>query len=290
MGTLLLRLMDVYQQPLKEQVDISLKHQVLSHNKLIRVKAGKEIKISDLHGSPQGLYEIFIDPPSYLPVGQFIQIKASGLTPVNITFPVDPNKIVKVNFQPYLNLSESLRTLLEKSDRVLGYEGLTGQQLYDALDDIRRAGLLNIFAKSQVTKLSNGETVFQNLIELLEIKGDRFYAVVPKKLYNEAENSEVAGIFDSVSDALHQPPEGYTRAGSFKTPDRYGNLQITFFRKADEFIADIDIDDAGGLEHAFQVLRNAITQKPTHPYNIHEILIGYQKVYPEYNFSLLAKV
>jgi hypothetical protein len=46
--------------------------------------------------------------------------------------------------------------------------------------------------------------------------------------------------------------------------------------KERECLADIDIDEAGGLEHVFQVVRNKVSGKPTRPYNIHEILLGHQ--------------
>jgi hypothetical protein len=48
-------------------------------------------------------------------------------------------------------------------------------------------------------------------------------------------------------------------------------------------VADIDIDDAAGLEHVFQVVRNALSGRPTHPYDIHEILLAYQEIDPGYN-------
>jgi hypothetical protein len=34
------------------------------------------------------------------------------------------------------------------------------------------------------------------------------------------------------------------------------------------------------------VLRNSLSGKPTHPYNIHEILVGIQKLDPGYTFVL----
>ena len=49
---------------------------------------------------------------------------------------------------------------------------------------------------------------------------------------------------------------------------------------------DIDIDDAGGLEHVFQVLRNKLSGQPTHPYNTHEILIVNQHRDPGYTFQV----
>ena len=51
---------------------------------------------------------------------------------------------------------------------------------------------------------------------------------------------------------------------------------------ADQWLADIDIDDANGIAHMFQVLRNAITGRPTHPFDVHELLVSYQKLDPGY--------
>ena len=69
-----------------------------------------------------------------------------------------------------------------------------------------------------------------------------------------------------------------------KTPDDYGNLQLTFFMKGDETRADIDIDDAAGLAHVFQVLGNWLSGRPTHPYDIAQILFKHQSVDPGYRF------
>jgi hypothetical protein len=45
---------------------------------------------------------------------------------------------------------------------------------------------------------------------------------------------------------------------------------------------DADIDDAQGIEHVFQVIRPILTGKNTNPYDVHEILLGYQKIDPMY--------
>jgi len=42
---------------------------------------------------------------------------------------------------------------------------------------------------------------------------------------------------------------------------------MTFFERRGECVADIDIDDAGGLGHVFQVMRNHLTRAPTHPFD-----------------------
>ncbi len=123
--------------------------------------------------------------------------------------------------------------------------------------------------------------------ELREIRGDRFFVRVPKELREEVKNSVALGFFRSVDGSLHHPPAGFTDAGSFKTEDSYGNLQLTFFMKENgDCVADIDIDDAAGIGHVFQVLMNTLTGRPTHPYGIHEILVFHQKLDPGYGFAV----
>jgi hypothetical protein len=65
-------------------------------------------------------------------------------------------------------------------------------------------------------------------------------------------------------------------------------LQLTFFSnpKTLEFISDTDIDDAQGVEHIFQVLRPVFTGKHTNPYDVHEILLEFQKVDPGYKLII----
>jgi hypothetical protein len=196
---------------------------------------------------------------------------------------VDPDKVVSVDFPGWDRIPFAQR-LLEASTNVLGYAGLRGEALYNQFDSIRRAGLLNIIAKCRRTPLESGGVVFDHIREIRELRGDRFFAVVPKELRENVKNSSLSGLFEEVNGSLHRPPDGYSLAGSYKTPDRYGNLQLTFFASGENWIADIDIDDASGVEHVFQVLRNRITGQPTHPYYIHDILVRYQEIDPGYKF------
>ena len=283
-----LELLDVYGKFLGEKVDVILRHQVLSEIVKASVNTPNKVQITALRGTPQGLYKIDIDPPSYQDVSQFINMKASGITPLSLTFPIDPGKVKKVNFPAFSSklISDDLRTFLENSDKVLAFEGKKGKDLYDALDDIRKAGLLNIAAKTGATPLSNGRTVISYIAKLNEVRGDRFFCVVPKELREETKNSVVEGLFNPADQSLHHPPQGFSAAGSFKTPDHYGNLQLTFFMKGDDCVADIDIDDASGLEHVFQVIRNRLSGNPTHPYSIHEILVAHQHLDPGYTFQV----
>jgi hypothetical protein len=281
-----LNLTNVYGKPLGEQVDVILRN--LDLNELTRstINANAKVDIAGLRGAPQGRYRADIDPPSYQYVALFFNMKASGITPLDLTFPVDPDKVTKVNFQSYPLLSSDLRRVLENSHNVLSFAGKSGEDLYASLDDLRKAGVLNIATKCSATVFSNGRNVLSYVQELKETRRDRFFAAVPKELREETKHSEGTGLFHSVSGSLHHPPSDYSPAGSFKTSDRYGNLQLTFFMNGDDCVADIDIDDANGFEHIFQVLRNKLSGEPTHPYNIHEILVGYQKLDPGYTFDL----
>jgi len=279
-----LELRDVYGKFLGEKVDIILRHKVLSEVKKASPTVTAKAEIAGLEGAPQGRYQMEIDPPSYQYVSEFVNMKASGITSRSITFPIDPGKVVKVNFQAFAKLTEDLRILLDKSDKVLSFEGKKGKDLYDALDDIRKAGMLNIATKTNATTLGNGRSVLSYIEQLNEIRGDRFFCDVPKELRSETKNSAAEGLFRKVDGSLHTPPPGFQPAESFKTSEKYGNLQLTFFTNGEKFKADIDIDDAGGLEHVFQVLRNKLSGKPTHPYNIHEVLVAHQHLDPGYTF------
>jgi len=281
-----LELRDVYGELLREKVDIFLRHQVLSEIVKVNNNASTKIEIRGLRGAPQGLYRIDIDPPSYQYTSQFVNLKASGTTNLELTFPIDPAKVKKVKFPAFTNVLSDLKTVLGNSGRVFGFDGKNGKDLYDALDDIRRAGLLNIAAKTGKSTLTNGRTVLSYIQEVREIRGDRFFASVPKELREETKNSVAEGLFHPADQSLHHPPAGFSPAGSFKTPDHYGNLQLTFFMNGEDCVADIDIDDAAGIEHVFQVLRNRLSGSPTHPYNIHEILVGYQHNDPGYSFQV----
>jgi hypothetical protein len=284
-GKLRLELVDVYGDRIGGSVDISLRHQVLNHGvRLNGLDAAKKLTIAGLHTVPQGLYALDIDPSAYLPVRQFVTIKASGFTDRTIQFPIDPEKVVDVEFPEYASLDPDLRSILDKSDSVMSFEGLKGEALFASIDDLRKACLLNLAAKCAATRLSNGKTVLPSIQKIRELRGERFFADVTRELREETKHSEADGVFRKVSGALHKPPAGFEDAGSWKTRDQYGNLQLTFFARGDEWVADIDIDDAAGIEHVFQVLNHKLTGSHTHPYAVHEILIARQEIDPGYRF------
>jgi hypothetical protein len=291
-GKLKLELVDVYGKRLQESVDIAMRHLKFTENLFFKGSdASKLIQISGLHTATDGPYQISIDPPSYHQVSRFLSIKPSGVSEEQIAFPVDASKVVSVNFPKFAGLSKELRTLLSNSPNVSGFAEKTGQELYDAIavDNIKMAGLLNIACKTLVTVFADGANVLSLVKELRLLRGDRFFAFVEAGLRDQTIDGVKSGLFNKVSGALHKlPPEfpGFEPADSFKTNDHFGNLQLTFFRNGDAFVADIDIDDANGIEHIFQVLHNHFTNEPTHPYNIHEILVFHQHLDPKYTFNL----
>ncbi|HYV05005.1 MAG TPA: hypothetical protein VFB82_10480 [Blastocatellia bacterium] len=286
-GKLRLDLVDVYGDRIGGKVDVLLRHQVLNHSPRFNgLTASKQITIAGLFGVPHGLYSIEIDPSAYLQVNQFVTIKASGFTDLRIEFPIDAKKVKRVAFQKYAELDPELQRILEASDNVFSFEGKSGKALYEAetFDDQRKACMLNLAAKCARTRLSTTKTVLPYIQKIRELRSERFFADVSRELREETKNSEAEGAFKPAPDTLHTPPAGFEKAGSWKTRDQYGNLQLTFFVKGDEWVADIDIDDAAGIEHLFHVLDHKLTGSHTHPYNIHQILKSRQGIDPGYTF------
>ena len=282
-GTLLLNFFDVYGDRVKDHADIMLTHQVLSDRRVVRnIDTSKRIKIPNLNSVPQGPYRLEVDPLGYMPVSRFVNVESDDGTGIDLTFAVDPAKVTAVQFPDYTVLPEGVQSLLQASNSVLGFPNKVGAELYAALDDIRKAGFLNIVAKCAHTTLVSSKNVMEYLQKLNESRGDRFFAQVTQQLREDTKNSVASGRFFEVPELLHHPPPGFQSAKSFKTDDHYGNLQLSFFTNGTDWVADIDIDDANGLEHVFQVARNALSQRPTHPYDIHEILVSYQKIDPGY--------
>jgi hypothetical protein len=280
-GRIKLQMTNARDATLGESVDVTLLHLQTGSRQLVRRQGNRTITITGLREPPQGLYRVEVDPPSYLPVGAFAN--TGNADAVRLVFPVDAAKVTGTKFPTFTALSADSKTVLTAGTQVLGFENVSGETLWEGLDEIRRAGFLNIMAKTSATAFANGRAVASYFKQLLEIRGDRFFVTVPHELREETKNAAVSGLFTSVDGSLHHPPKDFTLAGSFKTQDRYGNLQLTFFSDGSEWRADVDIDDAAGLEHVFQVVRNAVAGRPTHPFDIHEILLVHQRIDPGYD-------
>jgi len=281
-----IRPVNVYRQPLRDLVDVDIveKSTERTVKRARAVPAGSEIAADDLR---QGeVYELRVFPLRHRPLAIF-QRCGAGETVVDLACPVIPERVDSVDFPDYAELDPVLREVLEQSQ--LEDSTRRGEELYRSLGDQQKAGLLNVYAKLKRTRFENGRTVASLVKSVYRIRSDRVFADVEATLRDQVRNQ--ADLFERVSGALHTPPEGFGEAGSFKTREMFGNLQLTFFSGPGSppvFKVDADIDDAGGIGHVFQVLRNWITGQPTHPYDIHEILVYNQELDPGYQLVMTA--
>ena len=281
-GTLLLTLRDVYDERLKGRVDVRLDHATMpSASRMVKDKpASVRLRIINLKDGP---YKISIFPTLYRPIRQYVMITEGQTTKRTNVFPVDPEKVIGIDAPSFDNLHVDFKKVLQDSE-IESMPGRKGVDLYSALDDFRKAGLLNIYCKMVRTVFPGGRNTFSYVKSLTRIRGDRFFAKVAPDLRDEVKNVVPHNIFKEVLNLDHTPPPRYSKAGSFKTGDKYGNLQLTFFCKEDtlDFIIDADIDDASGILHSFQVIEHYLKGTGTNPYDIHEILMHHQQLNPNY--------
>jgi hypothetical protein len=279
-GRLELEFVDVYGARIAEPVDATLKHQSLSEQlRLSDLDATKMIAVRDLRRQPQGLYLLEAEAHSYHRIQRFVTVPSSGTAKETVILPIRADRARAV-FPKYDELDDRVKGILERSNAVSGHEGLSGRELYGKLDDTAKAGLLNIAKKSLATSFRNGADLLPHLT-ILRIVGDRCLVEVPGSLAEQVPT--LGDIFRSVNGSLHNPPTAtFVPAGSFKTLDAFGNLQLTFFKSGEKYCADVDIDDAAGLAHVLQVARNSLSGQPTHPYNINQILMKHQNLDPGY--------
>lgn len=266
---------DLYGERPNEVVSVMVKHMVLSNRRNEpRHDARKRLTIEGLDSGNGGRYQVQVFSTRYRPENVFLRVTEDKK--LEHTFVMVPDPAwggLTAAFPSYADLGTDLKTVLENST-VEGNEDKKGEALFEALKDLRAAGLLNLYAKMKATRFDDGVDAFSFVTSLRRVRGERFFADVKKDFRDAVKNSLHSHLFDKVSGSLHKPPPGYVLDDSFKTPDAHGNLQVTFFRKADalEFIADVDIDGSKGLEHAFDVISHSITGKDSHPYDIHAIL------------------
>jgi hypothetical protein len=287
MAELLVRLRDAARRPLDDVADV-LVSTPASGTVLRRardVKGTTTVKVGGL--APLEPYLVRVFPVRHRPVSRFVRIPASGTEAVELFCPVDPERVESVKFPAYQTLRPQARAILEASRLEDAPADLKGRSLYESarLDPLPRAGLLNLLTKMARTAMPDGSAFLDHVSSLHRIRADRVFADVATGLRDLVKSGVAGQDFRPVSGKLHEPPRGFALADSFKSGDAYGNLQVTFFASLDaplRFQADIDIDDAAGLKHVFQVLDHWLTEGVTHPYDIHEILLFHQELDPGY--------
>ena len=231
--------------------------------------------ISGVPSGPHGLYQVFIKPEKYRPKSIFLPLFRRTAKIDEILF-IDPDH-VKASFPKYSSLKSGKTKRLAE---VLKRSGYTAKK-YNQLADLPKAGLFNLFSKMESTILPNQSTVFTHVSKITKVKPARIFAKVSEDLIECVKNDRE--WFHVVPATLHEAPKGWEHVkdgpGSFKTSDRAGNLQLTFFEnQKGDYMVDADIDDHQGIEHAFDVIKHKVTKKDTHPYDIHQILIFFQGI------------
>jgi hypothetical protein len=305
-GALYVTLRNARREKLDDSVDlhiVAVRTNVVVARKRAR---GTHRLVFEIDGGQPYLVKAF--PSRHRAVGQIILMPFDGSATAELFCPLDPEQVSDVRFPKYAGLPIELRRVLDRSI----VEGSTsptpsGSALYADLTDIQRAGLLNLFAKMDSFGFDETHTVWSAVERIYRIRPDRVFADVDVALRDRVKAEVVSQRFHEVSGKLHKPPPGFVFAGSFKTDERYGNLQLSFFSRAQlelrptterglrptaesettpiAFKVDADIDDAAGVGHVFQVLRNFVTDGTTHPYDIHQILTFRQEVAPLYDLA-----
>jgi len=272
-GALTIRVTDIYGQAIAQTANVSVRRKdgpaVFREPK---ADCTLPLRITALNQGAGAIFQVTVDAPSYWPVSAFINLPANGAT-VPLVLPFRPTAVRNIRFAEYFTLPPAARALVD---------GPT----YLALDNERKAGLLNIIAKTTQTVLPGGHTVLSLLTRLIRVEQDRVFAEVAPELLEAAKQAASAGTVRLVPSSMHTPPAGYEHGPSYKTMDRFGNLQVTLFvAPGKPTIADIDIDNAAGLQHVLQVAGNAI-HGPTHPYDIQAFLLATQKI--DTHYTLIA--
>jgi hypothetical protein len=285
---LLLQLVDASRAPLDDMADVivSSPQSNVTVSVTKNIKASATLRLVGLKATEPYLVRVY--PVRHRPVGQFHRAPASGSTLITLACPIDPERVVSVTFPKYSALSTQAKAILRRSRLDHSPLGVSGASLYYSVElgNVPKAGLLNLVAKMERTMLPDGSSAIDHVDSLYRVRGDRVFANVAKGLRDLVKIGVSEGTFRPVSGSLHRPDPEFQLVDSYKTAhEPFGNLQITFFATIESplrFTADIDIDDAAGLEHSFQVLSHWLTGGSTHPFDIHDILLYHQHLDPGY--------
>jgi hypothetical protein len=280
-------LKDVFGQVITDEVEITFYNQkVQSLNQRFTVKfKGTTVVLPGVPAFPTGLAEVFIKPKKYRYKSIFINVIGGENNSINEDLFVDPDKA-----RPTLMDFDDLNAKLYGAGllKILEKSGIK-KAAWNDLDKRNRATVLNLSAKMFHDRLKNGdpllgsvETIVQKMLD--KNHRERIFATVNDKLL--ATLRKFPEQYRSVSGSLHNFFDDWTRVSqqnSFKSRNNAGNIQFTFATNpAGAFLADIDLDDHTGIQHAADVLRHKITGANTNPYDLHQILIYFQGIDPGY--------
>jgi hypothetical protein len=278
-GKIKLNFKDVYGNPVKDSVRLTFDNfHVKSLN--FRITVNDFPYTFELPGFPNGMWTVYVQPEHYRSKTIFCSVPSNKTVNAEQVFFLDANHARAILPSTDTVFSENswagLASLLKNSI----IDEIQGRELYDELkkkaNHLTLAGLLNLHWRTKYVVLNSGNTVFSHLVRLEQIKQDRIFAFVNEKLHDDVIKSVKKSTFNPANGSLHKFPTGFEmfkKNASFKTPEKAGNLQLTFAAdKKGKTIVDADIDEANGIKHAFEVLGHVFTGGRTNPYDVHQIL------------------
>jgi hypothetical protein len=302
-GNLVVHLSDMAGALAKGRVDIDLKRvsgSAGAGGENMEVSVAGPVGILTITGvacqtGPGTMYEVRASMPHYRKYAffQLIREDRNNTASDDVEFWVKPGDVRDLQAPTLANLPATVQDMLGNATMIVDKAedrdlvGLSGKALYKRMGPLQRACLLNITKKAADAKTaSNCLPAFG---DLLILRQDRLFARVASDL---RERLRTAPMFKSAPYALHQPPPGFSPPlESFKSRDPHANLQVTFMTElaTGGLAADIDIDEASGIEHGFEVIRNAVFKKRTNPYLIREFLnaadLPGHSLSPDYTFT-----
>jgi hypothetical protein len=302
-GNLVVHLSDMAGELAKGRVDIDLKRVSGSAG------AGGENMVVSVAGpvgrltvtgiacqtGPGTMYEVRASSPSHRKYAFFQLIQEDRDNPASddVEFWVKPGDVVNIQAPALANLPSTVQAMLNQATMIVAKPednelvGLSGNTLYQQIGPLRKACLLNIAKKAADSETA--DNCLPTFRDLLILRQDRLFARVAPGLRDQL---RAAAMFKSAPGALHEPPPGFSPpVESFKSKDAHANLQVTFMTElaTGGLVADIDIDEASGIEHGFEVIRNAVFKKRTNPYLIREFLNAADpakhRLSPDYKFT-----
>ena len=226
------------------------------------------------------MYKVFAEAEHYRPYGFFQRIQEDRINTASddVEFWVKPGDVKDIKAPAFDSLSVRARKILNDADMMAVKDEdqdlltLKGEDLYRQLGPLRKACFLNLIAKAADDTTTGG--CVSQIGGVLVCRQDRFFARVSAGFPEVLRQSP---LFKTAPEALHKPLPGFEMTGeSFKSRDAHANLQVTFMREKGNgaLAADIDIDESAGIEHGFEVIRNATFHSRTNPFLIREFLLS----------------
>jgi hypothetical protein len=284
-GSLKLNVTDLLDEPIAGRIDIDfqpVRNSPGGTNMEVDFAndTAKEFIVEEIEcrGGPGTLYTVRLNTRNFRTYAFFqliLEQRVNRASDTHIRLLVNPRRVEDIAAPEFDALSAAERAFLDSAEMIAAETGdrdlveLAGPNLYDALGPLRKACLLNIFAKAKHASSARCIRFFQSLMVLRQ---DRCFCTVDPSMPEFLRKSD---IFKSAPNILHKPLRDFVLEDSFKSKDAHANIQVTFMRHKTSgmLAADVDIDEASGIEHGFEVIRNAVTQGRTNPYLIRELLL-----------------